>query len=320
VIEKLGAATVQFFSDQNSFEATQPKTTAGITGTPVVRIELSTQGQQSIVPPLTISMPTTIVAPPGQPFGKFGCKLKGSAVITATTQNGETLIYRPIQSSTAPYFFGIRADTSLITQIALSGPYQGMTVVVSDIETSPAAPTSPVAYFPLSEFERRIPGTQRFDFSAATIPINVWSMPIQSPLNSNTNDAYFKPGMVPPELEFSCQNNDPYSLRAFISSDGSFKGIAAPSSGIVLTIAFKQTPVQAAAFRFVELGGNTGNFIITVTGANGWTSQTPATTAALESGDIGVQALDTPIASISITREVQDASAFALYDVRWKPA
>lgn len=311
---------MQFFSDQNSFEATQPKTAAGITGTPVVRIELTTQGQQTIVPPLTISMPTSIVAPPGRPFGKFGCKLKGSAIITASTQNGETLSYRPIQSGTAPYFFGIKADTSLITQIMFSGPYQGMTVVVSDIETSPAAPSSPVTYFSLAEFEQRIPGAERFDFSAATIPMNVWSMPIQSPLNTNTNDAYFKPGVVPPELEFSCQNNDPYSLRAFISSDGSFKGIAGPSSGVVLTIAFKQKPVQAAAFRFVELGGNTGNFIITATGANGWTSQTPATIAALQSGDIGIQAPGVPIASISLTREVRDGGAFALYDVRWKPA
>jgi hypothetical protein len=311
---------VQFFSDQNSFEATQPKTAAGITGTPTVRIELTTRGQQSIVPPLTVNVPTTIVAPPGQPFGKFGCKLKGSAVITVTSQNGETLTYRPTGPGTAAYFFGVKADSSLITQIMFSGPYQGVTVVVSDIETSPAAPNSPVAYFPLSEFERRIPGAQRFDFSAATIPMNVWSMPIQSPLTTNTNDAWFKPGMVPPELEFSCQNNDPYSLRAFISSDGSFKGIAGPSSGVVLTIAFKQKPVQAAAFRFVELGGGTGNFIITATGADGWTSQTPATTAALGSGDIGIQALGGPIASISLTRQVRDGGAFALYDVRWKPA
>jgi hypothetical protein len=251
-------------------------------------------------------------------YRKFGCKLKGSAEITVTTQNGETLGYRPIQTSTAPYFFGIKADTSLITQITFSG--DGLPVVVTDIETSSGAPSSPVAYFSLSEFERRIPGALRFDFSAATIPMNVWSMPIQSPLNSNTDDAWFKPGMVPPELEFSCQNNDPTSLRAFIAKDGSFKGIAAPSSDVVLTIAFKQKPVQAAAFRFVELGGETGNFIITATGANGWTSQTPAIIAALESGDIGVQALDTPIASISITRELRDASAFALYDVRWQLA
>jgi hypothetical protein len=309
---------VQFFSDQNSFEATQPKTAAGVTAASVVRIELTTQGQQSMVPPLTISMPTSIVAPPGQPFGKFGCKLKGSAEITVTTQNGETLSYRPIQSSAAPYFFGIKADTSLITQITLSG--DGLPVVVTDIETSSGVPSSPVTYFSLAEFERRIPGASRFDFSAATIPMNVWSMPIQSPLNSNTNDAWFKPGMVPPELEFSCQNNDPTSLRAFIAKDGSFKGIAAPSSDVVLTIAFKQKPVQAAAFRFAELGGYTGNFIITATGASGWTSQTPVTTDALVSGDIGVQALDGPIASISITRELQDTSAFALYDVRWQPA
>jgi hypothetical protein len=309
---------MQFFSDQNSFEAVQPKTSAGVTAASVVRIELSNQGQQSMVPPLTISMPTSIVAPPGQPFGKFGCKLKGSVEITVTTQNGEILSYRPIQSSAAPYFFGIKADTSLIAQITFSG--YGVPVVVTNIETSSGVPSSPVAYFSLAEFERRLPGAQRFDFSAATIPMNVWSMPIQSPLNSNTNDAYFKPGMVPPELEFSCENNDPTSLRAFIARDGSFKGIAAPSSGITLTIAFKQTPVQAAAFRFAELGGYTGNFIITATGANGWTSQTPAIVAPLESGDIGVQALDTPIASISITREVQDTSAFALYDVRWKPA
>jgi hypothetical protein len=289
-----------------------------LTAASVVRIELTTQGQQSMVPPLTISLPTTIVAPPGQPFGKFGCKLKGSAEITVTTQNGETLGYRPIQSSAAPYFFGIKADTSLITQITISG--HGVPVVVTAIETSSGVPGSPVAYFSLAEFEQRIAGAQRFDFSAATIPMNVWSMPIQSPLNSNTKDAWFKPGMVPPELEFSCENNDPNSLRAFISRDGSFKGIAAPSSGIALTIAFKQTPVQAAAFRFAELGGTTGNFIITATGTSGWTSQTPATVAALESGNIGVEALDTPIASISITREVQDASAFALYDVRWKLA
>lgn len=309
---------MQFFSDQNSFEATQPKTAAGVTAASVVRIELTTQGQQSIVPPLTISMPTSIVAPPGQPFGKFGCKLKGSAVITATTRNGETLSYRPIQPSTAtaPYFFGIKADTSLITQITFSR--DGAPVVVTDIETSSGAPSSPVAYFSLAEFERRIPGAARFDFSAATIPMNVWSLNIQSPLTTNTNDACFKPGMVPPELEFSCQNNDPYSLRAF--NNGSFKGIAAPSSDVVLTIAFEQKPVQAAAFRFAELGGYTGNFIITATGASGWTSQTPATTDALVSGDIGVQALDTPIASISITRKLQDTSAFALYDVRWQPA
>ena len=309
---------MQFFSDQNSFEAIQPKTAAGVSAASVVRIELVTQGQQSTVPPLTVSMPTSIVAPPGRPFGKFGCKLKGSAEITVTTQNGETLVYRPIPTSAGPYFFGIKADTSLIAQITFAT--LGMPIVVTDIETSSGAPGSPVAYFSLAEFERRMPGAARFDFSAATIPMNVWSMPIQSPLNSNTNDAWFKPGMVPPELEFSCQNNDPYSLRAFIAKDGSFKGIAAPSSGIALTIAFKQAPVQAAAFRFAELGGTTGNFIITATGANGWTSQTPATVAALESGDIGVQALDTPIASISITREVQDASAFALYDVRWKAA
>jgi hypothetical protein len=264
-------------------------------------------------------MPTSIVAPPGQPFGKFGCKLKGSTDITVTTQNGETLSYRPIQSSTAAYFFGIKADTSLITQITFSGQY-GATVVVTDVETSLGAPSSPVAYFSLAEFEQRIPGAQRFDFSAATIPMNVWSMPIQSPLNSNTNDAYFKPGTVPAELEFSCQNNDPYSLRAFIAKDGSFKGIAAPSSDVVLTIAFKQKPVQAAAFRFAELGGVTGNFIITVTGADGWTSQTPVTTDPLVSGDIGIQALGGPIASIGITRNLQDTSAFALYDVRWQPA
>ena len=309
---------MQFFSDRNSFAATQPNTAAGVTAASVVRIELTTQGQQSMVPPLTISMPTSIVAPPGQPFGKFGCKLKGSAEITVTTQNGETLSYRPIQTSAAPYFFGIKADTSHITQITFSG--HGLPVVLTDIETSSGAPSSPVAYFSLAEFERRIPGAARFDFSAATIPMNVWSMPIQSPLNTNTNDAYFKPGMVPPDLEFSCQNNDPYSLRAFIAKDGSFKGIAAPSSDTTLTIAFKQKPVQAAAFRFSEMGGVTGNFIITATGANGWTSQTPVTTDALVSGDIGVQALDGPIASISLARVLQDTSAFALYDVRWKPA
>ena len=309
---------MQFFSDQNSFKATQPKTAAGVTAASVVRIELTTQGQQSMVPPLTISMPTSIVAPPGQPFGKFGCKLKGSAEITVTTQNGETLIHRPIQSSTAPYFFGIKADTSLIAQITFSG--RGVPVVVTDIETSSGVPSSPVAYFSLAEFERRIPGAARFDFSAATIPMNVWSMPLQSPLNSNTNDAYFKPGMVPPELEFSCQNNDPTSLRAFIAKDGSFKGIAAPSSDTTLTVAFKQKPVQAAAFRFAELGRYPGNFIITATGADGWTSQTPVTTDPLASGDIGIQALAGPIASVSLSRVLQDASAFALYDVRWKPA
>ena len=84
-----------------------------------------------IVPPLTISMPTGIVAPPGQPFGKFGCKLKGSAEITVTTQNGETLAYNPIQTSAGPYFFGIKADTSLITQITFSG--YGLPVVVTAI-------------------------------------------------------------------------------------------------------------------------------------------------------------------------------------------
>jgi hypothetical protein len=309
---------MQFFADQNSFEATQPKTAAGVTAASVVRIELVTQGQHATVPPLTIIMPTSIVAPPGQPFGKFGCKLKGSAEITVTTQNGETLVYRPIPTSAGPYFFGIKADTSLIAQITFAT--LGMSIVVTDIETSSGAPGSPVAYFSLAEFERRMPGAARFDFSAATIPMNVWSMPIQSPLNSNTNDAWFKPGMVPPELEFSCQNNDPYSLRAFIAKDGSYKGIAAPSSGVVLTIAFKQKPVEAAAFRFAELGGSTGNFIVTATGADGWASQTPITTAALASGDIGIQALAGPIASVSLTRLLQDDSAFALYDVRWQPA
>lgn len=309
---------MQFFSDQASFASTQPQPAA-------VSIAVASESSSAIA--ITCSpgqaAPVTIAAPPGQAFSKFGCTVisMSDAVDTVVvTEDGA----RETHQITGPRaFFGVEMGNSRITQLIFSDSFKAGFSVSGIVASSANLPADPVTYPSLAEFQQQFPTAQHLDFSAANMPADAWPR-ISSPINANTNNGMFAPGMIPTGIEFRC--NDSTGLRSVNVGpawSGQFpswygKAIAAASGDVHLIVAFLQ-PVRAAAITLCELGGTPAHYICTVTGSTGWTTQATIPGPAIDAQTVVVSAVGSPIAAIDIVRDGGELS-YGISNVSWQAA
>jgi hypothetical protein len=270
--------------------------------------------------PVTVTGSTSCAPIGGPLLDAYGCMISASANCSAslavTTADG-AVQQQPLGLTKTPQFVGAVAGTSAISSVAVQMPAGAQQfLTVSNILTMITDASASVLVYPAETFAKLFPNATKVDFSKGNIPDQFGAA--SGPLNSKTNDGFYSPGMIVPNVSFNVTG--PTNFRYFNNpsylSFASGKGVAAAQASATIVMDVSQQPAQAAGFNVVELGGQGVNYAITVTGA-GWSATFHLPAPALSQLFVGIYATHAKINTVTVARQASDLGAFGIAQFAW---
>jgi hypothetical protein len=270
--------------------------------------------------PVTVTGSTSSAPIGGALLRAYGCMISAransSASLAVTTADG-AVQQQPLDLTMSPQFVGAVAGTSAISSVAVQTPAGAQQfLTVSNILTMITDASASVLVYPAQTFAQLFPNTTKVDFSNGNIPGEFGKA--SGPLNSQTNDGFYSPGMIGPNVSFNvtgrynfCYFNNP-SYLGFASG----KGVAAAEAAAAIVIDVSQQPAQAAGLNVVEFGGRGGSYVITVTGSD-WSATFNLPAPAKSQLFVGIRATRTKIHTVSVARGISDVGAFGINQFGW---
>jgi len=320
----LANPSTRLFSDSQAFHrAVDFPGDAGVPGKEW-NLSASFRTDNSFSGPISVSGPLTC-APAGYLLG-FGCRLTAASSAATTVDVVVTTADGATQSGTVdlpddkPRFLGIVAGTSAITGVSLTpSTVDGHPrFIITAVETSSTDAGVNATLLSADAMAKLFPSTTRVDFSGADLGIDQWAA-VPPPLDAQTNNDYFKPGMIVPNVSFGSREANGFryfNIPKYLSFVAG-KGVAGAAAHVTLTIDVSRAPAKAAALNLLELGGYAANYRLTVNGTTGGSATFSMPAGALSQTFIGIVALRAPIASITIRRRDGDLGAYGMNQFEW---
>lgn len=322
----LFAPQLRYFADAASLSAA---TSLGASAASVEALQANvgtsldaTLGRAS-AQPLTTAASITFTPSSGTAFLAFGCTLAGAGgscnvTVSATTAAGTSTQVVALHGS-GQQFTGLTADGAPITSIVLTADAingeNRFTLVGFEAAFCDAG--GMVAFYDLASFERAFPGGTVTDFARANIPPNTFVPQVPTPLNAQTNNGYFQPGMIPPGIQFDAyppQETRYFNAPSYMNPPIG-KGVGVSTAIFGLGVSFAGGTAQAIV-ETVELGGTGASYSFSVVGANGWNCDIGVVAPALGLTQFGVRGFRGPIAAINISRRDSSGGAYGVLFVR----